>query len=132
MDGLIDYAGLFPPASLDLTSALDEYGAYLPSADSWMLGRFIIPAVDLSKLPILSAAWRFSVLGRNGKDADEFMRNLEVDLADIQAFRQTQPATTDIFEVRLPSDIQLSNKVIQPTESNQPADYQSTQINCIL
>ena len=27
MDGLIDYAGLFPPASLDLTSALDEYGA---------------------------------------------------------------------------------------------------------
>ena len=105
MDGLIDYAGLFPPASLDLTSALDEYGAYLPSADSWMLGRFIIPVVDLSKLPILSAAWRFSVLGRSGKDADEFLRNLEVDLADVQAFRQTQPATADIFEVRLPSDI---------------------------
>ncbi|HNE68489.1 MAG TPA: hypothetical protein PLE39_08915 [Anaerolineales bacterium] len=104
LKNLIDYAGLFPPASLDLASALDEYKAYLPSTDNWMLGRFIISAADLSKLPNLSDAWHFSVLGRSGKNADEFAQNLENDLNDIRSFRQHQPAFADVFEVRLPSE----------------------------
>ncbi len=102
MNGLIDYAGLFPPASLNLADALEEYSRYLPSADNWMLGRFIIPAADLSSLPILPPAWRFSVLGHSGKDADEFTLNLKTDLARLQTFRQTQTASTDVFELRLP------------------------------
>src|SRR5512138_3166039 len=36
----IDYAGLFPPAQLDMPGAVAEYAAYLRSADAWALGRF--------------------------------------------------------------------------------------------
>jgi hypothetical protein len=41
--GLIDYAGLFPPAKLELAQAADEYRSAAGGPQSWMLGRFIIP-----------------------------------------------------------------------------------------
>jgi hypothetical protein len=42
-DDLIDYAGLFPPARLDMSAALREYLAARGGGASWMLGRFIVP-----------------------------------------------------------------------------------------
>lgn len=47
MSGLIDYAGLFPPAALDMISAVRHYREYLAGPDKWALGRFILPAVRL-------------------------------------------------------------------------------------
>lgn len=40
---LIDYAGLFPPAALDMTTALEEYASAREGPQAWMLGRFIVP-----------------------------------------------------------------------------------------
>ena len=40
---LIDYAGLFPPASLAMTPAVANYDAYVRSEWNWILGRFIVP-----------------------------------------------------------------------------------------
>ncbi len=103
--GLIDYAGLFPPARLNLTNALDEYGRHLSCADNWMLGRFIIPASQLTDLPTLPSAWHFSVLGRSGSNAPKFVRSLESDLSSLQDFRKTQAASADVFEARLPTSV---------------------------
>ena len=105
MAGLIDYAGLFPPASLPLAEALEHYGRYLPCADNWMLGRFIIPASQLTDLPTLPGSWHFSVLGRSGSNALEFAKGLELDLSYLQDFRKTQAASADVFEVRLPTSV---------------------------
>jgi hypothetical protein len=46
---LIDYAGLFPPASLGMAPAVANYYLYSRSEFSWMLGRFIVPAARLSE-----------------------------------------------------------------------------------
>jgi hypothetical protein len=46
----IDYAGLFPPAQLDMPGAVAEYAAYLRSADAWALGRFVVPVARLDEL----------------------------------------------------------------------------------
>lgn len=43
MSGLIDYAGLFPPAKLPMAQCVENYAKYLASPESWMLGRFIMP-----------------------------------------------------------------------------------------
>ncbi len=48
--GAIDYAGLFPPAELDLTRALNEYLAVRSGDERWALGRFIVPARRLPDL----------------------------------------------------------------------------------
>jgi hypothetical protein len=46
----IDYAGLFPPAQLDMTTAVENYARYLASDSAWALGRFIVPAARLPEL----------------------------------------------------------------------------------
>jgi hypothetical protein len=57
--GAIDYAGLFPPASLDLATAVARFAAYRASADAWALGRFVVPAVRLDELAACAEAlWR--------------------------------------------------------------------------
>ncbi len=47
MAGLIDYAGLFPPAGLDMPSAVRHYREYLGGPDRWALGRFVVAASRL-------------------------------------------------------------------------------------
>jgi hypothetical protein len=49
MSGLIDYAGLYPPAKLDMSTAVDKYAAYLRCPHAWMLGRFILPVSRLEE-----------------------------------------------------------------------------------
>jgi hypothetical protein len=73
-----------------------------------MLGRFIIPAGKLADLPTLSGNWHFSILGRSGSNAAEFAQGLEEDLSCLTAFRKTQTASADVFEVRLPTTILTS------------------------
>ena len=50
MNGLIDYAGLFPPAKLPLDQAITEYISHFSDQKKWMLGRFIIPISQLNDL----------------------------------------------------------------------------------
>src|SRR6267154_2097865 len=47
---LVDYAGLFPPASEDMRRALENYATYLRSVDRAALGRFIVPILRLTEL----------------------------------------------------------------------------------
>ena len=47
---LIDYAGLFPPALLDLDDAVAEYRSARTGPHRWLLGRFIITASRLEDL----------------------------------------------------------------------------------
>ena len=46
----IDYAGLFPPAALDMPGAVSEYASYVTSGDRWALGRFVVPASRLEEM----------------------------------------------------------------------------------
>ena len=55
----IDYAGLFPPASLDLATVVANYRAYRDGPDAWALGRLVVPAAKLQALAAEGAdAWR--------------------------------------------------------------------------
>lgn len=48
--GLVDYAGLFPPAGEDMRRALENYASYFQSEDRKALGRFIVPILRLTEL----------------------------------------------------------------------------------
>ncbi len=108
MSRIIDYAGLYPPASLPLDEAFRNFVKYQSAPEAWMLSRFVIPAKRLAELsPLIPAdgSFAFTLLGRGGKDSDEFTRNLEVDLQDIQSFRSTHGArvNADVYETAIPS-----------------------------
>jgi hypothetical protein len=50
LEGLIDYAGLYPPAGLDMRAAVRNYRSYRKQKHSWMLGRFIVDLTRLDEL----------------------------------------------------------------------------------
>lgn len=80
---LIDYAGLFPPANLEMKQAARNFNAYLNSPHAWMLGRFIAPVAKLDelqselKLVEIEAGWRISVLSSPINFAEDLQRVLK-------------------------------------------------------
>ena len=50
LKSLVDYAGLFPPASLSLDTAAAEYRSARAGPHSWILGTFVITASQLEEL----------------------------------------------------------------------------------
>jgi hypothetical protein len=52
LDKLIDYAGLFPPAQLEIGPSLKNYAEYTQSIDGWMTSQFIIPVSRLHEIPV--------------------------------------------------------------------------------
>ena len=50
LSGIVDYAGLYPPAALDMEAAVRNYDAYADGPLSWMLGRFVVGSSRLSEL----------------------------------------------------------------------------------
>lgn len=76
---LVDYAGLFPPAQLDMTGAVNNYASYIAGLDHDLLGRFILPADRLDEFaaaarePLLEATdgkpWQLSVVAKGDLSA---------------------------------------------------------------
>jgi hypothetical protein len=98
--GIIDYAGLFPPAKLELRQALENYATYHAGPDAWMLGRFVCPVGQVLQADAVlrerGVPPRFSVLAR----AEESYAAL------LGRLRQDAPGLTshvlDTWEIRLP------------------------------
>lgn len=74
---LIDYAGLFPPASLEMKPAVGNYDEYSRSDFSWMLGRFIVPAARLGEFQDVVAR----IGSSGGEDVDNLSALLGPDVA---------------------------------------------------
>lgn len=53
--GLVDYAGLFPPTAASMAQAVANYAEYRRSADSAMLGRFVVGEDRLDELGAVAA-----------------------------------------------------------------------------
>jgi hypothetical protein len=106
--GLIDYAGLFPPAGLAMDAAVRNYDSYIHGEHARMLGRFIVPAGRLTEYedvvratPIDASAWRLSVLATvddaeritrfNADKRDRFgeIDVLEIKVADAREIHDT-------------------------------------------
>ncbi len=58
---VVDYAGLYPPASLPLGEVAANYERYLVSTDAWMLNRLVLPIGKLRELA-LGRSWRVTLL----------------------------------------------------------------------
>ncbi len=78
LSGLIDYAGLFPPAGLPLEVVADQYGRYRASRHAWMLGRLVVPADRLADAEAaahragasVDEPWRVSALVGTASQSD--------------------------------------------------------------
>lgn len=67
LTGAVDYAGLFPPAALDMGSAVQAYAHYRADPDRFMLGRFIVPVARLREFEDAAAALLLRGDGETGR-----------------------------------------------------------------
>jgi hypothetical protein len=74
--GIVDYAGLFPPAKLDMSAAVHAYARYRAGHDADLLGRFVLPVSRLEEFSAVASAllphegepWMLSVIGSEDLD----------------------------------------------------------------
>ncbi|HET9635312.1 MAG TPA: hypothetical protein VFP26_05220 [Gemmatimonadaceae bacterium] len=116
--GLIDYAGLFPPAGEDMRTAVDNYAEYLRGPDRAALGRFIVPLARLEEFENAAAdllprgngeqPWRISVLV-----ADDVRRAAE-QMLHFNARHDTGSrrglATIDVAELKATTIEEIANQ----------------------
>ncbi len=80
LDGIVDYAGLFPPAALNMREAVRNYARYRGGEAGWMLGRLVCPVPALDDFareaePLLprdpgAIPWRLAAIGTGDHTAD--------------------------------------------------------------
>ena len=95
MENVIDYAGLFPPARLDMDPTVRNYAEYLRGGHAWMLGRLVVPVNRLSEFETFAGSllprshaeipWQISALTAPADDA----AGLDRDLERIAAFNES-------------------------------------------
>jgi hypothetical protein len=109
LTGLVDYAGLFPPARLPLDTAAAQYARHRARPEAPMLARFVVSVAQADALGALlppDLPTTLAVLGTGGADAEAFLAATADDLAALRAALDAHPAlTADAFEVLLPDDL---------------------------
>lgn len=104
LSSIIDYAGLFPPAKLDLQAAMANYAQYQGSPYTWMLGRFVLPASRLDRFEALLAhplKQPLSVILSKDLEPIEQVQSLKEKIA--VAALEFPPLTPSAIEQLLPS-----------------------------
>lgn len=121
---IVDYAGLFPPAALDMTAAVQSYERFIIGDEAWMLGSFVVPAGRLEEFKSVfdlvccteqEAPWTLSVVcaGEQDRTAVEefqegavFLRSVEnkaSDAREMEAAVQGWPEERTCY-VEIPAD----------------------------
>jgi len=116
--GIIDYAGLFPPASLPLEKAFENYLQYMDSNHAWMLSSFVIPATRLPQLDALTEKITsqhtvpLSLLGKQNERLDEFMESFSSGIAYTKELHEKHSGkfTTAKMELKVPTEVSASGK----------------------
>lgn len=113
LESLIDYAGLFPPASLPLDQAIVNYKKYKDSNDSWMMGPFIIPVARIEELdPYVylfssDSPLTISAIGSKSNNSYHSQELLQQDLEKLETFchKHGDRIKIKLFEMPLPPEL---------------------------
>ena len=104
----IDYAGLFPPAELELGEALINYGEYVRSPERWMLGPFVLPVGKLESAAATLTPFdvenrlRISALLAKPESAADAAQALTAASDAIRVFNESHGATASVDQLEMP------------------------------
>jgi hypothetical protein len=114
----IDYAGMFPPASLDLETALKNQAQYLRSEDAWMLHTFVLPVEQFDAAKPFLAQFdpqhplRVAALGPRAANAEIFLETLESCDAAIRAFAKYDVDLISISHLEMPLPLDADSSLL--------------------
>ena len=111
----IDYAGMFPPCSLELEPALAKQAEYVRANDSWMLSAFVLPVAKFDAASEFLSKFdkqhplRVSALGPKTENAESFRTELKNATEAIRSFQAQHGDRVSVaqLEMVLPLDVDL-------------------------
>ena len=98
LERIIDYAGLYPPSSLDMLTSVNNYSSYRHYPQRWALGRFVLPVARLNEFSdaqkdVTTEPWQLSGI---------VSASIEQELAAVDEFNlKANRAVIDSVEVRV-------------------------------
>src|SRR2546423_1418802 len=112
----IDYAGMFPPCSLELGPAVKNQAEDVRSADSLMLSAFVLPIAKFGEASALVSQFdkhhqlRISALDAKSETAKDFLAGLKNAAEAIRSFQSQHVDLASIvqLEMFLPQDVDLA------------------------
>lgn len=115
--GMVDYAGLFPPASCTMARAVEQYAGYRDGPDQLLLGRFVVAASRLEELgPELATQSLCHSLGAPWPIAVVLGSNLPLELSRVEQFAASVHASVtaiDALELKVTSIGQVAHLAAQ-------------------
>jgi len=103
LDGMIDYAGLFPPAQHSLEVAVDEFSS-IPEDRAWMVDLFVCASNKLTELDTLlrkgssKGTLPGSIIGNPLDQPDKALSSIERDMQRMEACTHVEPVA---YEIRI-------------------------------
>src|SRR5947207_3125957 len=112
----IDYAGMFPPCSLELEPALKNQADYVRATDAWMLSTFVLSVAKFAGAASLLSGFdkhhplRVSALGAKTENAGAFIAELKNAAEAIRSFQNQHVDLASVaqLEMFLPQDVDLA------------------------
>jgi hypothetical protein len=112
----IDYAGMFPPCSLELEPALKNQAEYVRSNDFWMLSTFVLPVAKFADATNLVSQFdkhhqlRISALAAKTDSAKDFLAELKNAAEAIRSFQKQHVDIVSVVQLEMfaPADVDLA------------------------
>jgi hypothetical protein len=101
----IDYAGLFPPASLPMSEAIEAFKRYLNGRESWIISSIVLPIDRLTDLAgsLDDTTCRLTAIPRRTEDSHLWLGRLEEDCSHLRSFLAAHPQVAiQALEIPLP------------------------------
>lgn len=119
----VDYAGLFPPATVALQPAIRNYAEYVRSNDAWMLGAFVLPLAKFDEAKVnlnefdLEHRLQISALGTKTETPAEFISMLRTAAEVISGFVTEHGALAGVTQLEMPLAAQPGATIAQAYEA---------------
>ena len=101
----IDYAGLFPPASLPLSESLEMFRRYLNGRESWIIASIVLPIDRLTEAAsfLPETPFHLTAIPRRTDDPNLWLSCLKEDCEHLRAFLSAHPQVAiQALEIPLP------------------------------
>jgi hypothetical protein len=128
LEGVIDYAGLFPPAKASMSESVANYLAYRKGKECWIVDRFVCPASRLEEMRnelnqhIVDEPVPVCVIGSSGVDwGDGLVHDAEAMTRFIERVGDT--ADIEAIEIRVPDHENLPEYLADLRSFNQVEVY---------
>jgi hypothetical protein len=115
----IDYAGLFPPASLPLSETVELFKRYLHGRESWIISSIVLPIDRLDEVggSLDGTPFHLTAIPRRTEDSHEWLGRLQEDCSHLRSFLATHPQVAiQALEIPLPKSSTASEIAKQVEE----------------